>query len=598
MKPKHFQRRFCLIFIVYLWCVCSFARTENWTGSSLFSESQFASGYSIHEEKVYTVEEARELSDLNPCWIRGYLVGCVSTKGALITDSTGFVKTNLALGSDPVGTTYLSVQLPTGEIRNALNLQENKSHLGLPVKILGIPSKYASVAGVKNVSGYEFISGPLIITTPSVITLKKGATAILKVTGRSLEDTISIRTEKNGILLLDRMKLAPDIIEGMLEIKAIHPGTEKITLESGNAKETIMIHCLATNNDTRLKSLKVGKETVQLANAFFPYQLQPVPFSTRSVNITASTADNLAFITEGTGNYDLKIGNNIIRIQVMAENGNVNVYELHLTRLCESPSITKQPVFMSVCEGNACTFEVKAAGDGLSYQWYFDDCIIPEAESRIYKLTGTDREKNNGNYQVKINGACGSEYSDVVSLWVTSPLPSKMEITEIPDIVSIGKTYRAILREGADLNDVSDYTWSFSGGNADFYCPAKENNYINYITFLPNALSGRLTVELSHVCGKRKISKNLKISALTEIDRTENPGIIVFPNPVNTVLNVKSPYVIYSVTITDLSGKIIDIILNKDTNEIIIPAEKWEKGTYILTINTIGGIFNQIIIHH
>jgi hypothetical protein len=57
----------------------------------------------------------------------------------------------------------MPVQLPTGDVRNALNLNENESNLGKEVLLYGTFEAYFRVAGVKNVSAASFDGGTTII---------------------------------------------------------------------------------------------------------------------------------------------------------------------------------------------------------------------------------------------------------------------------------------------------------------------------------------------------------------------------------------------------------------------------------------------------
>ncbi len=111
-----------------------------------------------------TVETAYTLADLqalyndgqNPTgvWVKGTIAGYYDN--ALVTDATKFKATNLALQT---GEVVVPVQLPTGDIRTALNLVDNPTNLNKEVAIKGNIEGYFSVAGLKSPTEYQFIGG-------------------------------------------------------------------------------------------------------------------------------------------------------------------------------------------------------------------------------------------------------------------------------------------------------------------------------------------------------------------------------------------------------------------------------------------------------
>lgn len=94
--------------------------------------------------------------------IVGYIVGAADN--GLNKDgnfsSTTTVETNLLIADDPNETNVdncMPVELPRGEIRNALNLAGNPGNYKKQVVLTGDVMAYFSVAGLKNTSAYEFI---------------------------------------------------------------------------------------------------------------------------------------------------------------------------------------------------------------------------------------------------------------------------------------------------------------------------------------------------------------------------------------------------------------------------------------------------------
>lgn len=115
----------------------------------------------------------RELS-----WVTGYIVGYIDVnitnvmkEETTIFNAPATVATNIVMASDPNEkdwTKCISVQLPSGAVRSALNLQDHPENMGAQVTIYGITGqKYCSAYGVRSVSKYRF--GDRGIFTPKTI---------------------------------------------------------------------------------------------------------------------------------------------------------------------------------------------------------------------------------------------------------------------------------------------------------------------------------------------------------------------------------------------------------------------------------------------
>ena len=116
------------------------------------------------ETQNYTVAEALAAyvdGQQIPAIVTGYIVGAV--KSAPEKDSQfgadATVATNILISDNPDTNDYtecLIVQLPSGDIRSALNLVDNPGNYKKQVKITGSVEKYFRVAGLKSVTAYEF----------------------------------------------------------------------------------------------------------------------------------------------------------------------------------------------------------------------------------------------------------------------------------------------------------------------------------------------------------------------------------------------------------------------------------------------------------
>ena len=111
----------------------------------------------------YTVTEAiaAYTGIAKPAIVKGYIVGTVN--GMVYTEDCVFSgtaesKINLLLADTPDETDYnncMPVQLPSGAVRDALNLVDNPGNYKKLVTLTGSLEKYFSVAGLKSVSKYS-----------------------------------------------------------------------------------------------------------------------------------------------------------------------------------------------------------------------------------------------------------------------------------------------------------------------------------------------------------------------------------------------------------------------------------------------------------
>lgn len=100
-------------------------------------------------------------------WVKGYIVGYIDTdiSNVLKEETARFsapatIKTNMLIAVSPDETNWencVPVQLPSGDVRNALNLGDHPENLGKLVTIQGTTgSKYCSAYGVRSVSAYKW----------------------------------------------------------------------------------------------------------------------------------------------------------------------------------------------------------------------------------------------------------------------------------------------------------------------------------------------------------------------------------------------------------------------------------------------------------
>lgn len=132
--------------------------TRNWT-----SESYIIGGEESDEgedmSRALTVSQALSSIGAVEVWVSGYIVGGDLTSSSASFDPPFTSRTNIVLGprsSTDDRDACLSVNLPSGPVRDGLNLVDNPSLLGRKVYIKGdIVEAYYGIPGLKNVSGFE-----------------------------------------------------------------------------------------------------------------------------------------------------------------------------------------------------------------------------------------------------------------------------------------------------------------------------------------------------------------------------------------------------------------------------------------------------------
>ena len=88
-------------------------------------------------------------------WVKGFIVGALNSAGSAFDET---VVSNLALAAtaeEADAANTIPVQLPTGAVREALNVVDNPTVIGKEVMVYGYILKYMSRTGLKNVTDYK-----------------------------------------------------------------------------------------------------------------------------------------------------------------------------------------------------------------------------------------------------------------------------------------------------------------------------------------------------------------------------------------------------------------------------------------------------------
>ena len=155
--------------VIALRHTCSDTESTTWEVKSL----QVVEGVAGEEpdvpvptpDETLSVAEAIALYDANNAQpnvrVKGFIVGYIDGKsiedGATFGNSGNVSNTNLMIADDANETDYtkcLAIQLPAGNVRDALSLQQHPENLGKEVSLLGSLEKYFGTYGLKSISEY------------------------------------------------------------------------------------------------------------------------------------------------------------------------------------------------------------------------------------------------------------------------------------------------------------------------------------------------------------------------------------------------------------------------------------------------------------
>ncbi len=130
---------------------------RNWVSDSFVIGGKNDNG-AVMDEAI-TVQQARSSVGRKNVWVCGYIVGGDLTASSASFDEPFKSRTNLLLG--PKSSTVnrdvcISVQLPAGDLRDALNLVDNPNVKGRKIYLRGdIVDAYFGMPGIKNITEYK-----------------------------------------------------------------------------------------------------------------------------------------------------------------------------------------------------------------------------------------------------------------------------------------------------------------------------------------------------------------------------------------------------------------------------------------------------------
>ncbi|MBO4665250.1 MAG: hypothetical protein J5612_00065, partial [Paludibacteraceae bacterium] len=116
------------------------------------------------EDSPYLVADVIGLdgADTDEVWVIGYILGAWNSS----TKDWEINVTNIVLADaddETEQSKMIPIQLPSGAVRSALNIQDNDNLVGAQVMVKGLLQRYLGVPGVKSTSDYKIKSVPAAI---------------------------------------------------------------------------------------------------------------------------------------------------------------------------------------------------------------------------------------------------------------------------------------------------------------------------------------------------------------------------------------------------------------------------------------------------
>ena len=109
---------------------------------------------------AYSVGQAKDHVGDTDVWVYGYIVGGDLTSSKCSFEGPFSSRTNFVIATKSTCTdkeSCISVQLPSGKIRDALNLVDHEDNLGRKIFLKGdIVASYYGIVGIQSVSEYSF----------------------------------------------------------------------------------------------------------------------------------------------------------------------------------------------------------------------------------------------------------------------------------------------------------------------------------------------------------------------------------------------------------------------------------------------------------
>jgi len=186
------------------------------------------------ETNPFTLADVKLLNNrlAMTAWVQG-TIACSMTTSGVVAETA--VNTNIVLVE---GTDTVPVQLPTGEIRTALNIVDHAENIGAVVAVYGSLEAYMSKAGVKTPTDYRIITAGEVVNT-TAITLDQESLSIEVGKKDTLVATVTPANSTEAVVWSTSDAAVATVSKGI--VTAVAAGTATITATSGEFNATCAV---------------------------------------------------------------------------------------------------------------------------------------------------------------------------------------------------------------------------------------------------------------------------------------------------------------------------------------------------------------------
>ena len=228
------------------------------------------------------------------------------------------------------------------------------------------------------------------------------------------------------------------------------------------------------------------------------------------------------------------------------------------------------------------TIRVNASGVDLSYQWYKDGKLIPDATKSYYDISNIGNGFS-ADYRVLVSGFAGTVPSMTVNVRAVIPLPSVLEFNEVPiGVLSTKNDYTFSVKE---YIDVDECIWSSSSGSVILSSTNGKSITARFTTIGPDTIHATLVHGCTIGYGFRTLSFPVVVEAATDIEGIENSSLTAYPNPTSGVVTVTGLTENEDIRLYNISGGQVRIYRSTGTT-MSLDISDLPKGIYFLRTNT------------
>jgi len=247
-----------------------------------------------------------------------------------------------------------------------------------------------------------------------------------------------------------------------------------------------------------------------------------------------------------------------------------------------TPTISQQPLSVSLCSGEAASFSVTAAGADIAYQWRKNSQNINGATTNTYTI-GSISESDAGNYDCVVSGKCSPVATSTTAILSINTPPS-ITVQPKSDVYCEGS--KAIIFVKATGTELS-YTWAKDGVDLSGI-----NNDTLTITKINKSDAGNYSVKITGKCGPSAKSNTASVLV--------NPIPVIIEQPASSIVTEGSQVVLTAkgdASVTGYQWRKNGINLNGMTGSTLTfaAAKLSDAGNYDNVIsNTCGSITSNV----